>query len=429
MKYEKMRGGKMEKIKIFLVDDEAIILKGLETTYSWDKMGAVVAGTSRNPRKAVDEILEKRPDIVITDIRMKQMSGLDLIQEVDRRAEKKCLWIVISAYPDFEYAQRACELGAFTYLLKPIEDSKLEEAVLSAANAIRQRRKSRKILQDYEHFIENNRKVFENYMVGKFSGDQIDEEELQEALARFGGKDWDALFYRAVCIDFVRTQDGKYMQAATQEEIAGFLESDLGDAYQYFYFQNESGYRIIIFAASGEEYLVLPVLERELEMLRQKFSVDFRYGISGLSRAIKGLKEVYVQAVENLEQTNEKKRDLRELDQIRSHARTYISQAVCYVQEHLNDEFLSVGMAAREVHLNPVYFGRLFGQGMQRSFKQYLLEERMKLAKSLLKTTDDTITEICEKVGIPNPSYFTQQFKKHVGCLPTEYRKEKYEEQ
>ena len=82
MKYEKMRGGKMEKIKIFLVDDEAIILKGLETTYSWDKMGAVVAGTSRNPRKAVDEILEKRPDIVITDIRMKQMSGLDLIQDV-----------------------------------------------------------------------------------------------------------------------------------------------------------------------------------------------------------------------------------------------------------------------------------------------------------------------------------------------------------
>ena len=54
MKYEKMRGGKMEKIKIFLVDDEAIILKGLETTYFWDKMGAVVAGTSRNPRKAVD---------------------------------------------------------------------------------------------------------------------------------------------------------------------------------------------------------------------------------------------------------------------------------------------------------------------------------------------------------------------------------------
>lgn len=44
----------MEKIKIFLVDDEAIILKGLETTYSWDKMGAVVVGTSRNPRKAVD---------------------------------------------------------------------------------------------------------------------------------------------------------------------------------------------------------------------------------------------------------------------------------------------------------------------------------------------------------------------------------------
>lgn len=427
MKYEKMRGGKMEKINIFMVDDEAIILKGLETTYSWDKMGAVVVGTSRNPRKAVDEILEKQPDIVITDIRMKQMTGLDLIQEVNRRAEKKCLWIVISAYRDFEYAQRACELGAFTYLLKPIEDSKLEEAVLSAAKTIRQSRKSRKILRDYEHFIENNRKVFENYMVGKFSGDQIDEEELQEALARFGGKDWDAFSCRAVCLDFVRVLETKSRQAVTQEKIAGFLEQDLGEAYQYFYFQNESGYRTIILAAQGEEYLVIPVLEREMGRLRQKFSVDFRYGISGISRGIKGLKEVYVQAVENLEQVNGKKRDMAELEQIRSHARTYISQAISYVQEHLDDEFLSVGMAAREVHLNPVYFGRLFGQGMQRSFKQYLLEERIRLAKSLLKTTDDTITEICERVGIPNPSYFTQQFKKHVGCLPTEYRKEAYE--
>ncbi|QBE97255.1 putative response regulatory protein [Blautia producta] len=418
----------MEKIKIFLVDDEAIILKGLETTYSWDKMGAVVVGTSRNPRKAVDEILEKRPDIVITDIRMKQMTGLDLIQEVNGRAEKKCLWIVISAYRDFEYAQKACELGAFTYLLKPIEDSKLEEAVQSAAKTIRQNRKSRKILQDYEHFIENNKKVFENYMVGKFSGDQIDEEELQEALERFGGKNRDAFFYRAVCMDFVRVFDEKNRQSVTQEEIAGFLEHDLGEAYQYFYFQNESGYRIMILSASRGEYLVLPVLEREMELLKQKFSVDLRYGISGTGRGIKGLKETYVQAVENLEQADGKKRDMTELDQIRSHARTYISQAISYVQEHLDDEFLSVGMAAREVHLNPVYFGRLFGQGMQRSFKQYLLEERIRLAKSLLKTTDDTITEICEKVGIPNPSYFTQQFKKHVGCLPTEYRKEMYEE-
>lgn len=419
----------MEKIKVFLVDDEAIILKGLETTYSWEKMGAVVVGTSRNPGKAVAEILDKQPDIVITDIRMKQMTGLELIREVNRQAKKKCLWIVISAYRDFEYAQKACELGAFTYLLKPIEDSKLEEAVCGAAKTIRQTNKSRKILQDYEHFIENNRKIFENYMISKFSGDQIDEEELQEKLERFGGKDWDTFFYRAVCLDFVRIQNEKHGQSVTQEEIAVFLESRLGESYQYFYFQNESGYRIMILAASREEHLVLPILESDLEILKQKFAVDLRYGISGMSRGMKGLKEVYVQAVENLEQGEGEQRDLTELDQIRSHAKSYISQAIGYVQEHLDDEFLSVGMAAREVHLNPVYFGRLFGQGMQRSFKQYLLEERIKRAKKLLKTSDDTITEICEKVGIPNPSYFTQQFKRHTGCLPTEYRKETYEEQ
>lgn len=65
-------------------------------------------------------------------------------------------------------------------------------------------------------------------MVGKFSGDQIDEEELQEALAAFWGKGLGCPILSGCLYCFVRTQDGKYMQAATQEEIAGFLESDLG---------------------------------------------------------------------------------------------------------------------------------------------------------------------------------------------------------
>ena len=272
----------MEKLRVYLIDDEAIILRGLETTYAWERMGVEIVGTSQNPREAMNEILEKKPDIIITDIRMKQMSGLDLICEVNSRSDKKYVWIVISAYRDFEYAQRACELGAFTYLLKPIEDIKLEKAIQDAAKIVLEKKQETKIHEDYERFIENNREAFEDYVSEKFSGEQTD-----------------------------------------------------------------------------------------------------------------------------------RRRPTREC----------IEQATEYVQEHLQDEFLNIGIVAQAVYLNQVYFGRLFRRETGKSFKQYLLEERLKRAKILLKETDDTVVEICEKVGIPNPSYFTQQFKHQVGCLPTEYRK------
>ncbi len=65
----------MEKLRVYLIDDEAIILRGLETTYAWERMGVEIVGTSQNPREAMNEILEKKPDIITTDMRMKQMSG------------------------------------------------------------------------------------------------------------------------------------------------------------------------------------------------------------------------------------------------------------------------------------------------------------------------------------------------------------------
>lgn len=413
-----------EKVKVFLVDDEAIILQGLEKTYAWDKMGATVIGTNRNPNEAVKQILETNPDIIITDVRMKQMSGLELIQTVQRNSAKKYIWIVISAYRDFEYAQQACELGAFTYLLKPIEDEKLEKVVRQAAERIKQERKKQKIVAGYEHFIETNRKVFENYMVGKISREQLQEDELYETLERFGDIEWDKLFYRAICIDFLKQVENVSGKEGTMKAIVTFMEKNMEEVCSCFYFQNEDGNIIVILASEDEQALVVPVIKRKLNRIQQEFQTELLYEISDVYQTISGLKQAYAQAVEVFEQKEETNRDEEELERICTQAGNYINKAMDYIQDHLDDEFLSVSTTARELHLNAVYFGRLFRQGMQRSFKQYILEERVRLAKKLLKTTDDTISQIGEKVGMPNPSYFTQQFKKSVGQLPTEYRKQ-----
>lgn len=79
-------------------------------------------------------------------------------------------------------------------------------------------------------------------------------------------------------------------------------------------------------------------------------------------------------------------------------------------------------MVADAVHLNSVYFGRVFKSVQNMSFKQYLLNRKIEEAKRLLATTDASITEIGRAVGIASSSYFTKLFKQITGKLPSEYR-------
>ena len=84
---------------------------------------------------------------------------------------------------------------------------------------------------------------------------------------------------------------------------------------------------------------------------------------------------------------------------------------------------MSIAEVAEHVFLNQVYFGRLFKQTMNMSFKKYVLRTRLEYAKQLLEESEDSINDICTKVGIINPSYFSKLFKQEIGMLPSEYKK------
>lgn len=95
----------MRLLKLVIVDDEAILLQGLLNTYDWKSMGFEVVGTAQSGQQAIDLIQEVQPHVVLTDIRMKQITGLMVMEQI-HKAGLDCLFIVLSAYRDFEYAQR-----------------------------------------------------------------------------------------------------------------------------------------------------------------------------------------------------------------------------------------------------------------------------------------------------------------------------------
>ncbi len=125
--------------KVVLVDDESIVRKGISLSVDWERYGVVIAGEAPNGEEALTKCLECRPDIVITDIRMPQMDGLELAGRLSEVLPKTKV-IILSGYEDFAYAKRAIVLGVSEYLLKPVNEDELVTAVEKLQNEIEEER-------------------------------------------------------------------------------------------------------------------------------------------------------------------------------------------------------------------------------------------------------------------------------------------------
>ena len=114
--------------KIVFIDDEAITLKLLEALLDWNSYGIEVAGTAGDGYAGLELCRRVKPDIVIMDIKMPHMTGVDL-SEMLRKSNQTVKLIFLSAYAEFEYAQSAISNKVSGYLLKPVSRDALQEEV------------------------------------------------------------------------------------------------------------------------------------------------------------------------------------------------------------------------------------------------------------------------------------------------------------
>lgn len=148
-------------LRMMLVDDESLILRGLKETYDWQSMGFEIVGTALDGDIALELLDEVKPDIIMTDISMKRMSGLELMEEV-RRLRPDVEFMVLSAYRDFEYAQTAIRNGALQYLIKPLDDEELastmEEVYRKCISKMEERENydswKKVLLEDKDNFLQ-----------------------------------------------------------------------------------------------------------------------------------------------------------------------------------------------------------------------------------------------------------------------------------
>ncbi|HEY4390188.1 MAG TPA: response regulator [Paenibacillus sp.] len=154
-------------LNVLLVDDEPWVLEGLRTMIDWNRLGFHVCGEAVNSIDAFRQIQEYQPELVITDINMPEISGLELIEKSNRLLPYPPKFIVLSGYDDFHYALTAMQQRVVEYLLKPIDDDEIESLLVKLANQIRAETAARRIESNRHLYAVNH--VINRLILGEYS--------------------------------------------------------------------------------------------------------------------------------------------------------------------------------------------------------------------------------------------------------------------
>lgn len=197
-------------LKAILADDEPIIIKGLKKLIPWEELGIVIVGEAMTGRGLMEQIENKLPDLVITDISMPDGSGIDVIKEVQRKQLRTKI-VFISAYQEFSYAKDALAFGAVDYLVKPIEKRLLLEAVSKAMLQLQeanedQSSKGKLAVYEQKDKMTQIEELFDRLTQGDIRWDEA-QRKLQALNTPFPGGCFTVL---CVELEHIQLQDGRW---------------------------------------------------------------------------------------------------------------------------------------------------------------------------------------------------------------------------
>ncbi len=459
-------------MKIIMCDDEPWALKGIRNIIEWEKYGFTSVKTFLRSGEAWQEILTGAPDVVITDIRMPGMSGLELLEKA-KTYKLECLFVIVSAYAEFEYAQRALEGQAFAYVLKPFDKEKLEELAQRLRREVTQKycqALNPLMLRETMHILSGDAgkkpaeaRTFNPWFEGPY--------RLCAATAVPHETEhvWFSV-YDDLHLAVLSEQEAQEVTEAcglSRAGEGGILEPEkISQALTALYslrFYGDS--RPCPYKESG-----LPeqqILENMCAAVKKGDAAAMRGCIDLYEACVRDRKPmvdsitVFYNRLLDILQENLPRQALPQdlhgftncfqmcnlfysvdffFENIRVlpehlldfHGKTedsgsLIGRIVQYVDGHYK-EHLSLELLASRFNLSLSHLSRQFKTETGTSFSKYLTAKRIAYAAYLLEYTQLSMTEISEMTGWQDVFYFSKVFKKSCGVSPMGYRKEKQRE-
>jgi two-component system response regulator YesN len=384
--------------KLLIVDDEYLVRTGLSETVNWQSLGLEVVGTAQNGEKGLQLAHELQPDLIISDVRMPVMDGLEMAKRLfDEKADLAI--IVYSGYKDFEYAHRALDSGVAGFLLKPIENEVLEKRVHEVMNNLHEKRKSERIFNQYKKNIPLMKKKQTEILLN----DKDAEETVREQLSLLGEN-----IPHSGTLIYCRSELGNLgkLNQEIENKLTGFLN----------YYEEFDGYSIFITSADSE------TAKQELNkiIVSNVKNPDMRFSI-----ALVRLEDCIADAFKRAEAVSNSMifsavSTIATEDNGGLKIKKLVRDALKIIEKNYNKK-LSVRSVAESLNTSESHLMHEFKEETGRTFNDCLTDFRILKAKEFLLNGDMRVGEVAYSVGYTDFKYFGQVFKERLGCTPSEF--------
>jgi len=282
--------------KVFFVEDEIVTREGIRDNVDWQANGFEFCGEAPDGEMALPLLQTTHPDVLITDIKMPFMDGLQLCQIVrDRLPSTKI--VILSGHDEFEYAQQAIKLGVTEYLLKPVSAQDLHSVLKRIAAQLEQERKEQQVLQRLREQAEGSRDALRNELLLKLVTGAISSAEAIEQGQQLG-LDLVARFYLVVVINIqlCNTEPFDYHE---YHQVQGIVSRLVASNPDVFLLKKDIEELVLIIKGNTLEYLeeerdfILASVQREVTSTRLRLVI----GIGSPKKRIADIYRSFVEAL------------------------------------------------------------------------------------------------------------------------------------
>lgn len=413
--------------KLVFADDERLVLHKITRMMDWESAGFALAGCCSNGYELMELVEKELPDLVILDINMPFISGLEAARQI-RHSYPHIRLVFLTGYMEFEYAQQAVELGALKYIVKPVSAQELQKVLQGACAALDEENSRIRKMAELEQLYQSNRQVLIE--------DLLSEHARSDAIydrAHAYGLDWSKeTFFQAAVLSVDRAghaadwaaNDEKTMLYALCNVTAELAqEAGLGLACI------RKGLVVLIgFSPSGSQFarMMQEFVESVLHTVACRLAFTATAGLGTVCRSCaqvaascsEALRTMQICALEGGNRLYTGK-DLQGC----AGGHVAVWDAVNYIEASYADPNLSADAVCEHLHLSPSYLRALFKKQTGGTIIGYITKARMERARTLLENGTEKNSRIAEKVGYTDPHYFNYCFKRYFGVSPNELRK------
>ncbi|RED61873.1 response regulator [Cohnella lupini] len=268
--------------KVLIVDDEYYFRQALKVTLPWEESGFQIAGEAKNGEEALALLPEVEPDVVLVDINMPIMDGIEFIQNAKRR-EKETKFIILTGHSEFVYAKQAMQLGVNHYVLKPINEEDLQSALHDIKELILKERSERLQLENLKKQVKENLPVLKDRLLNEWlqGNGTLGATSAKERLEVLG-IDLNSPYFAVVVIDIdsiegVSSGEGKSNLALSIQDIA---QEIIQNTFPYAYYYDHNDRLVMIVGSPDGSYDRIKALCEEIRLsVHQNMACTITVGI------------------------------------------------------------------------------------------------------------------------------------------------------